>query len=191
MWTSAQILQHIDQLASDAVFTTRDLLTYGKRGAVDQTLYRMVKCGLIIRLARGVFIKNVIGQREVSLREVAETKAAAFGKKLMTHAHDCAIKLGLIDEPNQLVMFNVSGHSSSFKCGDVQIILQGVSARRFVLRDSQHGMLMRAFWYMERMNFKRPDYWLSIGSLSSSEHFKLLKRARWIPSWLSDRICRS
>lgn len=189
MCTSARIHQHIDQLNHGEVFTTRDMLTYGRRGAVDQTLYRAVKYGLIIRLARGVFIKNSIGQRIVSVAEVARVKTAAFGKELMTHAHDCAIKLGLIAGPNEEVMFNVSGHSSSFLCGDVRVHLHGVSRRKFVLGDAPHGTQMRSFWYMKRAGHLSTDYRSVVSRLNRTERLKLQKKARWIPAWLSDLIC--
>lgn len=189
MWTSSKILRHIDNLRRDEVFTTRDMLSYGRRGAVDQTLYRLVKGGFIIRLARGVFIKNVEHQRDVGVTELARIKANAFGKQVMTHAHDCAIKMGLIQKPNEETMFNVTGHTSSFLTRKGRIYLQGVANRRFVLNDRPHGMLMRAFWYMEFAGHPVNYGTAILRNLNRNERLEMKKKARWIPSWLSDIIC--
>ncbi|MBI4533459.1 MAG: type IV toxin-antitoxin system AbiEi family antitoxin domain-containing protein, partial [Candidatus Melainabacteria bacterium] len=57
MFTSSFIKRHIYRLPLDKIFSTRDFLIYGSRTAVDQTLAKLVKKGMIIRLARGVFVK--------------------------------------------------------------------------------------------------------------------------------------
>jgi hypothetical protein len=45
------ISRHINQLAPTEIFTTREVLMYGSRSAVDSTLGRMVASGHIHRLA--------------------------------------------------------------------------------------------------------------------------------------------
>lgn len=189
MWTSTLIARQIGRLGVDQIFTTRDMLTYGRRAAVDKALSRMVSNGQIIRLARGVFMRDRPGRREVSVAEIAKVKAASFGRLIMTHAHDCAIRMGLLPETNENTMFNITGHSSSFRYGGVQIHFHGVSGRKFFLGDSQHGMLMRAFWYMDRKGYPSPNYFSAISMLNRIERSQMQSKARWIPSWLSDLIC--
>jgi hypothetical protein len=53
------IRNHINQLDKNEPFTTREFLNYGQRAAVDQTLSRLVKQGFIVRLAPGVFAREV------------------------------------------------------------------------------------------------------------------------------------
>ena len=59
MWVQAAVRRHINCLPERAIFCTRDFLTYGKRNAIDQVLFKMVHKSEIIRLAWGVFVKNV------------------------------------------------------------------------------------------------------------------------------------
>ncbi len=48
------------------------------RAAVDQTFYRLVNLGIIIRVARGLYIKATSKLPDVG--EIAQAKAAAFHK---------------------------------------------------------------------------------------------------------------
>ena len=53
-FTSTFVRRHVNCLPPDVLFSTRELLQYGKRSAVDQSLSRLVKRGDIIRLTRGI-----------------------------------------------------------------------------------------------------------------------------------------
>lgn len=191
MCTSTNIRRHIFRLGRGIVFTTRDMLHHGRRAAVDQTLSRLVNSGVLRRLARGVFIRSELVDLDVSVAEVVKVKARAFGKKVMTHAHDCAVRAGLIPGPTSAGMFQVSGHSSSFLVlsKNVRVFLSGVSARKFRLGESPHGQLMRALWYLDSTNYRSPNYGDAISRLSRVERLEMNKKARWVPSWLSDLIC--
>ena len=94
MTTSISIRSHIDKLQYGAMFTTRQLLTYGTRKAVDHCIARLLKVEYMQRLARGVFVKLQCGEKpKESPFEVAEFKAAAFGKRILAASGDILQKL--------------------------------------------------------------------------------------------------
>ncbi len=105
MYTSSQIRRHIFRLHDNAIFSTREFLNFGKRAAVDKCLSRLVKRGEIIRLARGLF-KRFDGNTLPLTRIVADCKAKAFGKQIVTHALDAAT-----------IIYSINGHSSKFRYG--------------------------------------------------------------------------
>ena len=78
----------------------------------DQALSRLVKCGILIRVTRGVFIKE--SSIMPSAMEVARAKARAFGKEIARHGADLAKELGLTQVVSQVQKFAVNGRSSSF-----------------------------------------------------------------------------
>ena len=125
MFTAARIRQLINGIRRGQLFTSRQFLFYGSRGAVDQTLYSMVKAREIIRVARGVFMKK--GSPEPSALAVARVKAEAFGKRIFKHGADAASALGFPVEANQSPTFACTGRSSSFRFGDLVISLRGTS----------------------------------------------------------------
>jgi hypothetical protein len=148
MGTLFRIRRLLLGLAAREIFTTRDCLSQGPRTAVDQALCRLVRWGVIERLARGVFRKAAPDNGPVSPMSVAAAKAGAFGKRIVRHATDVAHKLGLIPAGNPIVIFAVSGHSSSFRFGDLVIQLMGICARKMRLGDDLPGSLARALWHL-------------------------------------------
>ncbi len=83
IYTSSQIRRHIFSLNDDRPFSIRDFLNYGSRAAVDQTFYRLVNLGIVIRVARGIYIKATANSPAVL--EIARVKAAAFHKHIIQH----------------------------------------------------------------------------------------------------------
>jgi hypothetical protein len=76
------------------IFTTRDLLSYGRRSAVDKTLVLMVQSGYLTRLAFGVFVVTHTSKAFYTVAEIVERKALAFGKVLYIHGSNFKIKRG-------------------------------------------------------------------------------------------------
>jgi hypothetical protein len=118
----------------------------GSRGAIDQALYRLVKSGFIIRVARGVFMKR--NSPTPSVLEVAKTKAAAFCKQIYQHGADAAQELGFATECNPSPVFACNGHSSCFRFGEIVIRLVGMSPRKLHAGDSLSGRVIRALWHL-------------------------------------------
>lgn len=92
MSTAGKIRQFVAQLGADMIFTTESLLRFGTRNAVDLTASRLVKAGMILRLAAGVFV--VAGQlsQMPSALSIAEAKAGAFEKVIyapLSTSRDC------------------------------------------------------------------------------------------------------
>lgn len=76
----ALIRKHLSLLKPGEIFTTRDLLSYGRRSAVDKTLCLMVQAGYLTRLAFGVFVITHTSKPFYTVAEIVQRKALAFGK---------------------------------------------------------------------------------------------------------------
>lgn len=129
MHKSMQIRRHIFLLAEGELFTSRDLSIYGKRGTIDQNLNRLVKLGVIVRVTRGIFMRETASGWRPSLKEVAIAKARSFGKEI----YDCGldwpkpgIQAEFSNESNGSVTFLSSGCSSSFVYNNQRIYFKGV-----------------------------------------------------------------
>src|ERR1700679_2928088 len=80
--TASMVRKHLFD-PSNKVTTRRDLLSYGTGGAVDQILFRLVRDGLLIRVARGVYVRS--GTVLTSL-EIIQLKALSFARALFGNA---------------------------------------------------------------------------------------------------------
>lgn len=79
---ASKIRIFIDELSTEAIFTSGDVLRYGSRSAVDNELYEQVRNGKIKRLARGVFKKVAASYLTVTTFLIAQAKARRFGKEI-------------------------------------------------------------------------------------------------------------
>jgi len=186
---TAFIRRFVFKFPLDKIFTTRDCLKFGLRRAVDSALFRLVEEGIIIRLARGVFIRDGSDLKAIGAWKVAEAKARAFGKEIAGHGAKIAMELGLIPQSRTPMKFYVSGgHSSSFRFGKVVIYFKGVSAKRMGIAYSKAGKAVRALWHLGRRNFTPNLLQAAKVGLRRSDEDELRESIRWMPAWLADRI---
>jgi hypothetical protein len=180
------IRAHIDALPHDQVLTTREFLEYGFRNTVDKTLSRLVKDEVLVRIARGVFIKAT--SPIPPPLKVALVKAKAFGKELVTHGQEIAREFQLVDggEKPQLV-YQVKGRSSSFGFLTQRIYMKGAVAKRMFGGETKVGRVIRALSFLGRQ-ISSSQLISAISQLDPSERLLLLKSARWMSAWLADYV---
>lgn len=182
--TAAHIKRHIACLSDDKPFSTREFLAYGSRAAVDQTLWRLVQRGEIIRVARGLFIKKDSDMPSVT--EVAKAKAAAFGRTIAEHGISCARALGLITEKpdSKEALYACNGRTSSFRFGDIVIKLIGTSPRKLSLGDDRVGLVLRALWNYGKAACNMEIASHAASSLNRTERQVLRQSICFMPYWM-------
>jgi hypothetical protein len=167
---SGYIHLHIMRLPMTQIFTTRELLQYGTRGAVDQALYRMVESGFITRLARAVFVRDA--SLSPTAEEITEAKMTAWNKLIFTHADN------LLDGP-----------SSSFQTVAGRVELKGIGKRRVGLNQSKVGQIVYALWHIGRNDCTEHEIKKATEHLSRPQREELRRSTALMPAWLND-LCR-
>jgi len=181
------IYRHIQKLPATCIFTTRELLRYGNRGAVDQTLYRMVRSGFIVRLARGVFVRD--DTLQPTKRQIALAKAIAWGKQLVAHAESVLNDLGLPVTGNFTQAFAVNAHSSSYWTIRGRVYLKGIGTRKMKLCESKVGQIVYCLWYLGQSHCTTQDVARASANFGRSERKQFLDASSLMPAWLN-RICK-
>lgn len=183
---AASVLLHILRLSPTTVFTTRDVLQYGRRGAIDQCLYRMVKTNFIRRLARGVFVRDP--HVNPSPEEIAEIKARSFGKLIFRHATNILHDLGIPhSDGKQENRFAINGHSSSFKSIHGKISFHGVAQRKAKLCETKAGRRVFALWHFSENNLIDKAVKVACRDLKRTDRDDLRRCSSLMPAWLHDR----
>jgi hypothetical protein len=182
METAARIRRHIHQLVDDKPFSIRDFLTYGSRAAIDQVFRRLVISGEIIRVARGLYIKNTAPFP--SVLEVAKAKAAAFRKSIASHGSKTAFALRLTSKASGRHVFAVTGHSSSFRFGNKIIYFIGMCARKMHLLNEPVGLVIRALWYLGERQCNTYVACAAVKSFGRSDREKLRQSIDLMPDWM-------
>lgn len=143
MSMTANIKTHIFRLPERTLFTSRDLLIYGTRASVDQTIYLLVKKAEILRLARGVFMRMPRDGWRPSVEQIVSAKAKAFHRIIALHPAEAAKRLGLSTRRDAELLFACSGRTSTFKVGSLTIRTHQTSPRLISLPDNTASMVIR------------------------------------------------
>jgi hypothetical protein len=129
-----KIRDFIFSLPEGELFTTRDLMKYGSRCSVDQNLSRLAQLGVIVRITRGVFMRDTADSKRPSVRAVAYAKAHAFCKDII----DVPAAYPIEPQSENEKIFLCASSGGSFKYGDITIVFKRISARKFYdLKDAE------------------------------------------------------
>jgi hypothetical protein len=182
---TAAILLHILELSPTTIFTTREVLQYGRRAAVDQCLRRLVQANFICRLARGVFVRDP--ELKPPAEQIAQTKAAAFGKRIYQHATDILHGLGIVlTKPLEKNLFATNGHSSQFESIQGTLKFQGVAQRKGKLCETKAGRRVFALWYLGDNHLTAKVVRNACRDLNRSDREDLRLCSSLMPGWLHE-----
>jgi hypothetical protein len=185
---SGYIHLHIMRLPMTQIFTTRELLQYGTRGAVDQALYRMVESGFITRLARAVFVRDA--SLSPTAEEITEAKMTAWNKLIFTHADNLLETFKLAPKKhNDALIVAIDGPSSSFQTVAGRVELKGIGKRRVGLNQSKVGQIVYALWHIGRNDCTEHEIKKATEHLSRPQREELRRSTALMPAWLND-LCR-
>lgn len=196
MSTSLFVRRHIFDLSSTSLFTTRELLQYGTRNAVDLTLFKLVKEGIIHRVARGVFRRAPLTKSPPTVLEVARVKAAAFCRKLFKYPDIAAYEMGMSSEQPSIetcqesgkVIFYSDGCRTSFMFGDIEIEFKSACPRKRKLVDDRVGKFLKALWHLGPGSFEQEQF-LQIG-FDRIERRALKAQLSFMPGWIQSLFPR-
>lgn len=195
--------KYVNELPKQQIFVTRELLTYGCRDAVDKCVQGMVRTGFIVRLARGVFVRNDADLKEPTIIQIAEAKARAFSKHLLPSKVAQAAALGLEKPPKQkkkkkkvkvakkifppaTATFSVLGTTSMFFTIHGYVKLEHISARKFFVAQHELGKMVAGIWHASaEAVFSFPKL-MSKANFSVEEYKKLRQLAAWVPEWVHE-----
>ena len=181
------ILNFISNLSSGEWFSTQQVLNLGTREAIDQALYRLVKCGYLTRIAWGLFTLRTNEQNFEPLA-VAKFKAQVFKKKIAIHGLDIANRLGLVSPAQAQQLFSVYGVSSVFQSMKREITLKSYSPRKITLGDSPVGEIISALWFVGEKNCDNSVVASALSHLSPEGIRELAQSAHRMPGWLTRKV---
>jgi hypothetical protein len=182
-----EILDFISALPCGAWFSTQQVLNLGTREAIDQCLYRLVKCGYLTRIAWGLFTLRTNEQIFEPLA-VAIFKAQIFKKKVTIHGLDIASRLGLAARDLAQPLYSVHGVSSAFQSMKREISLKSYSPRKIALGDSPIGEIISALWFLGEKNCDNSAVARALSTLNPERVRELAQSAHRMPGWLTRKL---
>lgn len=171
------------------VFTPRDFLDLGSRGAVDVALKRLVSSGVIRHLARGLYdypiTHPVMGVLAPSVEAVARAVAGRDSVQLQPSGAYAANLLGLSQQVPARIVFLTDGLPRTVHLENREILLRRTTPRLMGTAGRTSGLVIQALKHLgkERVTPEVVNHLRS--TLSASDRKRLLIDARVAPAWIS------
>jgi hypothetical protein len=173
MNASEIIQQTIADQSQGPVFSSADFLSAGTRAAVDQALFRLIKAGAIVRVARGLYA--AAGQ-QVDAQTVARALAHKTGER---------VGLAPSEGTGDVLVVPTSGLSRTVKAGEHTVQFQRMSQRKVQLAASPKGRVLLALWTQGVRNLTTLEIQRATGDWHDAE---LDTFAALIPAWLRTAV---
>ena len=155
------------------MFSSTDFLSAGTRAAVDQALFRLMKAGTIVRVARGLY---AAAGEHVD----AQTVASAL-------AHKTGERVGLASAKafGDVLVVPTSGLSRTVKAAEHTVQFQRMSQRKVQLAASPKGRVLLELWTQGMKNLTTLEIQRVTDDWTQGE---IDSYAALIPAWLRTAI---
>jgi hypothetical protein len=189
---AAGILKRIRVHGRGWVFTPRDFLDLGTRGAVDIVLWRLARDKTIRRLAQGVYdyprIHKKLGILAPNPDDVAAVLAAKTGSRVQVSGARAANLLGLTDQVPAQLVYLTDGPAHRVKIGAQTIRLKPARPSKFPGAGTQAGLALQAIRAVGPNASKDFVVRQLSSALSARDRAQLARFIKYAPGWSHEII---
>lgn len=183
-----KIRQHMAATPEGQPVSTRALLAYGSRAAVDQALSRLVKQEYLIRPVRGVYVRpersEYVGVVPPHPMDVARVLAEPYGGVVQVQGAEAALMMGFSTQVPMRPIYNVNGPSRVLYLGKLRVEMRHVNARKLILAGRPAGIAYTALWYLGKTGVSPKRIKQTEETLSAVEFRALIDAVPLMPGWL-------
>jgi Family of unknown function (DUF6088) len=192
MSVAKSIRQWIEALPLGEVFTPMQLLPLGTRWSVDQNLSRLARAGIIVRVARGLYVRpkvnRFVGAVLPEPAELVRVIAAAWQQKIQVHGAEAARQLGLSTQVPMQPIFETTGSPRTIKLGQLSIELRHAAPRKFAFVGTVAGLAISAMRYLGRRGTTR-EVIQTVRARLPIEELRLLESSpHAMPAWMATAL---
>ncbi len=151
MSIASTLLKKIATLGPGTTFCGNDFRDFGSCGAIDVTLHRLAKTGLIRRLGFGLYDKprksSILGDLNPDITQIINAYARRTGQTIIMDPHGAANALSLTTQVPAKMSFLTNGKSHVLHICNIDIKLIHASPKKLVGADTPIGIIIQALRY--------------------------------------------
>lgn len=191
MSTAELIRQHIQALPLGQPFTPAILFQYGTRKAVDLELSRLVKSRVLMRPARGVYVRpemnKYVGAVPPEPFQIALAKANG---PLGVHGAEALRRFGLSTQVPVQPVYYTTGPTRHIQFGGIPITLRHISPRKLVAPGTKVGLAISALWYLGKKQVGPQVFQAIREKFTETEYAELRGSVSMMPAWMAEGLLR-
>ncbi len=169
------------------VFTPIHFLDLGSRAAIDQTLGRLTKSGVIRRLARGLYdypIKHSnLGDLPPNYERIAQALAGRDNLKIQPSGAYAANLLGLTEQVPAKIVFLTDGPNRKVQIDKRTIILKRTTPKNMATAGHISGVVIQALRHLGKDNVTDKTI-ATLKKRLTKDKRQLISDLRYAPAWI-------
>lgn len=184
------ILSQAQSLPEGGLLSPKEFLHLGSRAAIDQTLSRLAREGLLLRVGRGAYslpVQGRFGVRPPSTESVVEAIESTSGETVVASGAAEANALGLTTQVPTREVYLTSGSSRRLKLGNREVELKHGNRWQMLLGKRPAGKAIRALMWLGPE--QAPMVLQMLRSKLPSQEWEAMRQARaGLPSWMAKAV---
>lgn len=185
--TQQRVLQRFRKSGAGTVFSAKDFLDLGSRGAVDLALLRLREAGVIQRVSRGLYQRtrtsSLVGSVPPSTTAVAQAAARASGGRIAPTGAAALNALGISTQVPARAEYLTDASSRQLAVGGRTVKLRRVTPARMVEAGTLAGTVVEALRYLGPEAVTPTIRQQIARKLSATDARALRRAARHAPTW--------
>ncbi len=184
----SKVISRIKSRGKGSVHVPGDFFDLGSRQAIDLSLHRLVKKGILRRLARGVYDfpeqHPVLGLLAPSADTIAHALSGRDQTRLQPAGAYAANALGLSEQVPAKAVFLTDGPSRTVKIGPMTIQLRRTTPRNMAAAGRLSGLVIQAFRELGKDHVTPARVNHLKRTLPADRRRQLLKDLKLAPAWM-------
>jgi hypothetical protein len=190
MTAIARIKEYLSHTPTGKPFPASALRQFGTTENIRQILSRLIKAGVLKRVARGVFVKpehiNKVGEVLPSASQIAQALAQSTGEIIAIHGAEAARQLQLTTQVPMQLVFYTSGNTRTLKFANRMVRLKHVNPSRLIASGTVPGLVISALGYLGRGNVNIKTIEMIKNRITVKEFKETVALMERMPSWMSN-----
>ncbi|ALY65642.1 TPA: DUF6088 family protein [Pseudomonas aeruginosa] len=191
MSVAEAISNRVKHMQKGKPFSRAVFVQAGSRASVDKALSRLVQCGSLERVSRGVYMRPKLSKYTGRLVRpspltVMEVITKANGETIQIHGAEAVRRLGLSTQMQVVPTFYTSGATRDIKVGNAVVRLRHASSDRLQHAGTRVGMVLSALHYLGKEGVSTQVVSKITNAMNGDELLKL--RACSMPAWMRSAL---
>ena len=189
---TTQIINAIRQMPEGTLLRATALLHLGSRAAIDQSLSRLVKRSVLMRVGRGLYVLPVetrFGKHAPLTQDLMEQLGEQTGEVIVTSGAAAASRLGLTTQVPVQEIYLTSGRTRTMRLGDRIVQLRHAKKWELSYARRAAGEALRALGSLGPSGLEAGLAKLRM-LLPESEFRVLTSAAGQAPGWMAESLSR-
>lgn len=187
-----QVRSQIHDEGRGWVFTPKHFQGLGSSAAIDSTLRRLTREGVIRRLTRGLYDypvqHSVLGPVAPSADAVARALAGRDAIRLQPSGAYAANVLGFSEQVPSRIVFLTDGPARTVKIGKREIILQHTTPRNMATAGRKSGTVIQALRYLGQNQVNEKIRTILRRQITDQDQSAMRSDLRYAPAWIADLL---